>query len=96
MRAPSYVKRFAEALLAARVEPIDLPVARLSIRGRRGVLTTSRLQYSARPWQLLSRELEYTFWLPSGSPIELSMQLYLNVRDHWRLFAYTSTGMVCR
>ncbi|MCZ7681529.1 MAG: HNH endonuclease [Sandaracinaceae bacterium] len=64
------------------------------VEGIHGILTTTKLQYSEARFQLLGRHHEYLFWVPGAEPIEVSVQLYLNVADHWRLFAYCKRGML--
>jgi hypothetical protein len=49
--------------------------------------------YSEDRSNLLGREHEYTFFIRE-KPIELSIQLYFNETDHWRLFGYCRQGML--
>ena len=49
--------------------------------------------YNSDPINLLGRKHEYTFML-GEERVELSVQLYLNETDHWRLFGYCATGML--
>lgn len=94
MTAPRHIQRFADALRSVRIDRLAIPGTKPSIEGVRGVLTTTRLQYVERPWQLLRRTHEFTFWLPGPQLIELSLQLYENTSHHWRLFAYATRGML--
>jgi hypothetical protein len=82
-RPPAYVRRFSDLLGGIMLDRIEL--ARPRIEGHRGILTTSTIRYNDQPWNLLNRRHEYTFYV-AQKRIELSMQLYLNVTDHWRLF----------
>lgn len=94
MTAPRYVTRFAEALRGAKVRTIGIELTRPQLQGRLGISTVSRLQYNHESWQLLGRAVEYTFLLPKSEPLEVSLQLYLNVSNHWRLYAYCKAGML--
>jgi hypothetical protein len=94
MSLPLYVRRFREVLLNSAVNRVDLDWGRIHVSGTRGILTTSHLQYNTESFQLLGRNLEYTFRLSPARSLELSLQLYLNVSDHWRLFAYCRRGML--
>lgn len=75
---------------------LELPGVGTPLTGHRGILSTSRIQYNDRPTNLLGRHLEYTVAASTsnGRPLEVSLQLYLNINDHWRLFAYSRAGML--
>jgi hypothetical protein len=90
---PAYVSRFAQALLKEKVESLRLDLCRPPVSGYHGILTTYRIQYNQEPFNLLGRTHEFTFEI-DGVGIPLSLQLYLNLRDHYRLFCYTRTGML--
>jgi hypothetical protein len=92
-RPPRYVQRFLEALLEVAPSHLELPICRPPIRGSRGILTTSAIMYNEHPFNLLRRHHEYTFQV-GDTRLELSMQLYLNETDHWRLFCYSRAGML--
>ena len=94
MNIPVYAKRFRDILLGESMERLDLEFGKNRISGHRGILTTSRIQYNREPFNLLGRDLEYTFRLSPERDLEVSLQLYLNVSDHWRLFAYCNKGML--
>ena len=91
---PAYVSRFRNALLAKTVDTIDLELSRPHVAGHRGILTTSLIQYNQEPFNLLGREHEFTFYLGPNNRVEISLQLYLNTSNHWRLYAYCRTGML--
>lgn len=86
---PAYVLRFRDVLLSARVKRLSIDVCNPPVDGIHGILTTTHIRYAESDFQLLERAHEYLFWLPEG-PLEL----YLNDRDHWRLFAYGKKGML--
>lgn len=95
MNPPSFVRKFRDALLEANVQTIELDLTKPPVAGHRGILTTSHIQYINDPINLLrGAHLEYTFYLNEGQRLEISLQLYFNVRNHWRLFSYTQKGML--
>lgn len=92
---PRYIKRFRDVLLDVRINKISIDCCSPEIKGERGILTTSKIQYNKdESINLLGREHEYRFHLPDGAWVPVSIQLYLNVKDHWRLFAYNRSGML--
>lgn len=91
---PKPVQHFADALLGARLKDLSIDACMPPIEGVHGILTTTRIQYNQKAFNLLGREHEYLFWLPGPTLIEVSLQLYLNVKDHYRLFAYNKAGML--
>ena len=92
-RPPVFVRRFRDVLWSVAPTRLELPISKPAIQGHRGILHTSRIEYSQDPINILERAHEYTFLL-GKQRVELSMQLYFNIADHWRLFAYTNTGML--
>lgn len=92
-KPPRYVRRFRDTLWSVAPTRLELPIAKPPIQGQRGILHTSLIQYNDEPLNLLGRHHEYRFTI-GGVPLELSMQLYLNVTHHWRLFCYCAAGML--
>ncbi len=90
---PSYVERFRDALINEKVARLQLELCTPPVHGYHGILTTSRIQYNQDRINLFGRRQEFTFEL-ADRRLELSLQLYLNVSNHWRLFCYTTTGML--
>ena len=90
-RPPVFVRRFRDVLWSVAPTRLELPISKPAIQGHRGILHTSRIQYNQDPINILERAHEYTF-LVGEQRVELSMQLYLNITDHWRLFAYCNAG----
>jgi hypothetical protein len=88
-----YVGRFRDVLWSVAPTQIELPITKRPIHGHRGILHTSRIQYNQDPINILDRAHEYTFLL-GDQRIEVSMQLYFNIAQHWRLFAYCNSGML--
>ena len=93
IKVPKYATAFADTLLSARVERLQLDLSNPPIQGYLGILTTSRFRYNDDPINLLGRSQEFTFELPDRR-VELSLQLYLNASGHYRLFCYTKRGML--
>ena len=91
---PRYIQRFRDALLDVRISKLSIDCCSPEIRGERGILTTFKIQYNDESINLLGREHEYRFLLPDGTCVPVSIQLYLNVQNHWRLFAYNRSGML--
>ena len=90
---PGYVARFRDALVNERVGRLQLELCTPPVHGYHGILTTSRIRYNDERINLLGRRQEFTFELPDRR-LELFLQLYLNLSNHWRLFCYTATGML--
>lgn len=88
---PVYASSFANALLKARVDRLQLDLCFPAVQGYRGILTTTRIQYNDESFNLIRRAHEFTFELPEKR-IPLSLQLYRNVDHHYRLCSFTTTG----
>ena len=91
-RIPRYIQRFRDALLDVQISKLSIDCCSPEIGGEHGILTTSRIQYNND--NLLERQHEYTFHLPDGIRVQVSIQLYPAARCHWRLFAYNDRGML--
>ena len=52
-----------------------------------------RIQHNEAGLDLLHNQHEYTFSIRDGD-LQVSLQLYMNVSDHHRLFCYTRMGQV--
>jgi len=90
---PGYIERFRDALTDEKVTRLQLELCTPPVNGHHGILTTSRIRYNEDRINLLGRRQEFTFELPDRR-LELSLQFYLNISHHWRLFCYTTTGML--
>lgn len=98
-RVPAYVSAFAEAILDRPPADVTMPIPgrRGAVFGHAGILAPSRIQYNEKPFNILGRSLEYTFWIEPVREYrgtEVSLQLYKNYKGYWRLFAYTRAGML--
>lgn len=79
---------FAQLLKAAML-PKHLRIGKFLLPGTKGV--ADRIQYNQGSIDLLDNKHEYSFPLLQGV-LQVSMQLYLNSADHYRLFCYTRLG----
>lgn len=82
---------FARILGAVELHELQLSLGHFLLKGSRGV--TDRIQYNEAGLDLLDNRHEYTFPIRDGD-LQVSLQLYLNVSDHYRLFCYTRMGQV--
>jgi len=80
---------FAKLLKKTKLTNNAVSFGNFLLKGEKGV--SSRIQYNEDDIDLLSGEHQYTFEILTGK-VELSIQLYLNVSDHFRLFCYTRFG----
>ena len=86
--SPSDALSFAQLLKKARL-PEHLRIGKFLLPGTKGV--TDRIQYNQVGLDLLENTHEYSFPLLEGV-LQVSMQLYVNTADHYRLFCYTRMG----
>ena len=84
-------KTFARVLGAAELPDVQLSLGHFLLKGRRGV--ADRIQYNESGLDLLDNRHEYTFPIRDGD-LQISLQLYMNVSDHHRLFCYTRMGQI--
>lgn len=89
MPIPRQIAAFRDALLAVTPTSILIPGTSPPVVGLPGIRDSTRIQYNKHDFEELNRTHEYSFVLPDGKLLELSVQLYMNNRDHWRLFAYS-------
>jgi len=80
---------FASMLKAAKLKNNTVRLGNFLLEGTAGV--SSRIQYNQAGLDLLDNAHQYTFKIYQGF-LQLSLQLYLNVANHYRLFAYTRMG----
>lgn len=85
-------KQFASALRATVLDRATLHFGNFTLTGRPGV--DERIQYnqSDHVENLLGNTHQYTFPFGNGRMVQVSLQLYLNVSNYYRLFAYTRVG----
>lgn len=78
--------RFSETLKNAYLDN-KINIGKFQLNGKSGV--KSSIQYNQLDIDLLNNKHEYTFPLQSGD-LQVSLQLYRNVNNHYRLFCYTN------
>lgn len=78
--------RFSETLKNAYIDN-KITIGKFQLNGKSGV--KSSIQYNQLDVDLLNNKHEYTFPLQSGD-LQVSLQLYRNVNNHYRLFCYTN------
>jgi hypothetical protein len=79
---------FAQLLKKTKL-PEYLQIGKFLLPGTKGV--ADRIQYNQAGLDLLENKHEYSFPLLEGV-LQVSLQLYLNIADHYRLFCYTRMG----
>lgn len=93
MSVPTFIKKFKNALCEKPINQIPIKLGRTYINGVRGILTTTIIKYNSNSINLLNRDLEFTLPLRKQK-LEISIQLYENNRNHYRLFVYCKNGML--
>lgn len=83
--APRYARKFAQNLLRYKQDEITIWLNDKPYKGKKGI--SSNFQYAYEDFQLLGTELSYTFNI-LNQQIEVSLQLYENTSNYWRLFSY--------
>ena len=84
---------FAELLKKIKL-PENLRIGRFLLPATKGVATkgvATKIQYNQAGIDLLENKHEYSFPLLEGV-LQISLQLYQNSADHYRLFCYTRMG----
>lgn len=76
---------FAQLLRGIRLKN-QIAFGRFILKGKHGV--TNKIQYNLDDQDLLQNLHEYTFRILDGD-LQVSLQLYENVNNHFRLFCYT-------
>lgn len=95
MNTPKYIKKFVQALMKAQNNTIKLDFLPQPIFGHKGILTTSKIQYNKnKTIDLLNQNFEFTLNVEENNKLEISVQLYLNESEHYRLFCYCKRGLL--
>ncbi|MEO7044831.1 MAG: HNH endonuclease signature motif containing protein [Ferruginibacter sp.] len=81
-------KEFANILKAAKLNG-KINIGKFYLKGKKGVADS--IQYNEAGLDLLDNLHEYTFPIQKGD-LQLSLQLYENVSNHYRLFCFTKFG----
>ena len=76
---------FAELLRETKL-PNEISIGKFILKGKKGV--KDKIQYNQDGFESLQNEHEYTFPILDGD-LQVSLQLYENTSDFYRLFCYT-------
>jgi hypothetical protein len=76
---------FAKLLRETRL-PNQISIGKFILKAKKGV--KDKIQYNQTDYDLLKNEHEYTFSIQEGE-LQVSLQFYYNINDHYRLFCYT-------
>ena len=76
---------FAEILRKTKL-PNEIIIGKFILKGTKGV--KDKIQYNQDGFESLQNEHEYTFPILDGD-LQVSLQLYENTSDFYRLFCYT-------
>ncbi|AGW90314.1 HNH endonuclease [Cupriavidus sp. DF5525] len=89
-RTPKYISELAATLREARMPKPAIRLGELTLN-----VSPAKGPSGSRPagWQLLRGVHEYNVTI-GGTELPLSIQLYLNPLNHYRLFAFSTTGML--
>lgn len=89
MTVASEVRVFAGLLQNAPPYHPLITLGELTVDAKRS--TIPALQYNNEPWELLKESHDYVLTI-GGDQVDLSAQLYLNTRNHYRLFAFARSS----
>jgi hypothetical protein len=89
MRIPAEVKELAVILRRTKAPQPLIALGELALVARRTEIPS--LQYNKESWELLKGSHDYKLNI-AGVDVHLSAQLYFNVNEHFRLFAYARCG----
>ena len=84
-------ENFAEVLKKAKLIDNYVQFGNFSLKARNGVKDTIQYNRDEEIGELLNNIHEYTFKIIDGD-LQLSLQLYENISNYYRLFAYTRLG----
>src|SRR5438067_2038140 len=76
---------FAKLLTQTKL-PDCITIGKFILNGQKGV--KDRIQYNQAGLDLMGNTHEYTFPIMQGD-LQVSLQLYENISNHYRLFCYT-------
>lgn len=86
-RIPAHISVLADTLARTVLKPARIGIGEISLK-------LTRIPAAAAPaWQLLGGVHDYEVMV-GQAPLWLSIQLFLNPRGHFRIFAFTAAGML--
>lgn len=86
---PSHIAALAKTLIEADIKPARVAIGEISLKLRK--IKPNQQEQSS--WQLLQGAHDYEVTI-GDTPLRLSIQLFLNPRNHYRVFAFATTGML--
>lgn len=89
MPTPPEIAALARTLRLTALPRSGVRIGEITVMPKRAIIAP--LQYNTEKFELLKGSHDYTVEI-GGDQVELSLQLYLNVSYHYRLFAYTRCG----
>ncbi len=89
MRTPREITALARTLRDTVLPRTGVRIGEITVKPKRA--TIAPLQYNTERFELLKGSHDYTLGI-GGDQVDLSVQLYLNTSDHYRLFAYSRCG----
>ena len=89
MRHPPEISAIARTLRETRLPRSDVRIGEIMVKPTRAII--SPLQYNTERFELLKGSHDYQVEI-GGRMADLSLQLYLNLIHHYRLFAYCRCG----
>jgi hypothetical protein len=88
-RVPSHIAALAATLSEADIKPARINIGEISLKLKR----LKNAEQEQPSWQLLRGLHDYEVRI-GDTPVRLSIQLFLNPRNHYRVFAFASSGML--
>ncbi len=89
MRVPTHIKALAATLQKTRLLRNEIRLGELVLPMIRAEI--GRIQYNDTKFELLKNSHDYIAEI-GDSEVKISLQIYLNVSNHYRLFAYCRCG----
>lgn len=88
-RVPSHIAVLAATLIETEIKPARINIGEISLKLKR----IKDEEQEPAAWQLLRGMHDYEVII-GDTPIRLSIQLFLNPLNHYRLFAFARSGML--
>jgi len=82
-------KIFADIIKKTKLTDTTIKFGNFYLKGYKG--NKSKIQFNQEDFEILDHKHEYTFPLLKGN-LEVSLQLYENLNEHYRLFCYVKFG----
>lgn len=86
---PRHIAALTSTLIEADIKPARIDIGEIRLKLKR----LERAEQDQPAWQLLRGRHDYEITV-GDTPVRLSIQLFLNPRNHYRLFAFSQSGML--